>query len=840
MLPVRANLRLAVPIVCLLLAATAEAQPYHRIHNDRNRFWIEALTTRTARPYDLWVTRLANALMDRAMTDEVIANLDDYLRYGVNTLEVCVQGGELGYGKNGLYPAAYRADGTLDPASVVWTHLERLLAETDRRGMVLIVQFWHQLRDQNVPDDARAVDATRNTAEWLRKTGRRNYLVDVANEFDHGGFEIPGQKGVRRPLFSTLEGALTLLEAVYDGDPDVIAGVSPTGALLCPEGYLDNLPRGKRWVEARMIIGHNQVADPMNPFSYKLGSVPRDPASKPYVNTEFNLQLRYEKDVRPDPRTLALTYGHWDAATVALYLTDLRLVRAYGGYTNVFSHHQQYAAPTAVRPVAAVGPEGTQPESTPGGEPSMHWLFTAIARETGRLPLPRLDDFNAGASGLELDTGGTWDLEGGRLRQTDDRADPAWARTTAPEGDLEISFEAGFLGAPGVEGRLGIQLGAPTPAGPAYRLLVGADRVILDQVGGPMAARTVLLAKRPTSQYVLRLSRGRAAVLVDGLPVAEVPDPGPLAGRNLLFVTGKAAAAFDNLRVSPIRETDFQDGTAGDWHAIEPAAWNVVPETGMPTNKVWEGIAPASAERQAVLDRNYEDLAFALDVDLSGADSVGVGLRTADTGGGGGAGYYVYLTRGGDVSLERRPASGPAVPLAATRVEIQPAATSLRVVAEGPRIRCHVDGKVVIDVRDEAPDAPVRGGLVIRVASGTARFDDFRLTVAPNRAPVVRFDPGTGPPLPAGFAIDYTDPDGLGELVDFKFELDTGGNVFVDITWLLLPVFGAFRLEYSPDGKGVRLLLNGAVPLGSLRWTLRASARDREGNTGRASYATGS
>jgi len=837
----RAALPFLFALTCMLTfhPCRTPAQTRHRISSDRNRFLIEDLGTQRTRPFDMWFTRLANALMDVEATDGVIAQLDDYRRYGVNTIQVGIQGGNLGANKNHLYPVVYNADGTLKLASVVWGNLDRLLAETDRRGMVLNIQYWYHLRDENVPDDQKAIEITRAVTQWLKNTGRRNYMLDVVNEFDHNAFQVPGQPSVKRPLFSTLEGALTLLEAVYDVDPSVIAGMSAPGALLCPEGYLDNPPRGKRWVEAGVIYGHNQVADPLNPYSYRLGSVPKDPRSKPLVYSEFNLQLRYEHYPQINPRTQLLSYGHWDQNTITLYVADMKLVRAYGGYANVFSHFHQYVAPSAVRPESVVGPEGTQPEATAGGgEPSLHWAYTEVARQSHRLPLAQSHDFAEGAPGVETELAGAWQRRNERLEQTSATVDPAYARLTAPDGDVEVSLEAGFTAPPGPNGRLGIQLGAASPAGPAYRLLAEAGKVTLDQIGGKLEAKNAPVPPFIRNQYILRLARGRISLRVNGTTAVDVVDPSPLSGRNLLFLTRNATAQFDNVRVSPLRYTDFDDSTTGIWQAVEPTAWSIVTASG--PDRVWQAEAPTNEERHAALDRRLGNVALDLNVDVSQASAFGIGMRVDQAATGGGSGYYLTVTRAGSVTLERRPSSGPATPLGATTVpSMKPEDVRIRVTLEDRRVVVRVDGRVVLDVVDTSVEAPTEGGLTLIASSGRVRFDDLDLTVVPNRMPVVRFVEGSGAPLPAGFAIDFTDPDGLAELVEMKFEVDLGNHAVIDATLLLIPQFGIFGLDFSPDGKGARFTLNAPLPLGAVTWTLRASTRDRWGNTGSAEYRIG-
>ena len=187
----------AVAVLLWVAADRATSQPRYRIATEGNR-----------------ITRLSNGLFDARYTDQIVANLDDYLRYGVNTLVVCLQGG--GLGKDELYPRVFNADGSLILQSVVWSNLRRLLLETDRRGMVLMIQYWYFRRDENVPDDEKALEITRRATSWLKDTGYENYLFDVVNEFGHPDYG-------NRKVFSTPEGALRFLDAVYEVNPAVLA-----------------------------------------------------------------------------------------------------------------------------------------------------------------------------------------------------------------------------------------------------------------------------------------------------------------------------------------------------------------------------------------------------------------------------------------------------------------------------------------------------------------------------------------------------------------------------------------------------------------------------------------
>ncbi|MBN2489218.1 MAG: hypothetical protein JXQ29_00010 [Planctomycetes bacterium] len=821
------NRRLALlGLVAILLPAGAAAgQTRHHIFNQRNRFVLENRDSRRQHAFDMWSTRLANAAFDPRFTDRVVASLDDYLRYGVNTLSVGIQGGNLGSTEfNKRYPAVYDAAGALKLESVVWANLRRLLAETDRRGMVLIIGYWYFKRDQDVPTEAAALEATRRVTEWLKATGHRNYILDLVNEFGHTEYD-------GRALFTTVTGALKLLHAVYEVDPDVLAGMSPPGRLFSPEGYLDT-PGGKTWVAARVTYSHNQPADPRNPASYYLHGLPGDPLGKPYVNNEFNAQLGYEKYLQRDPRTGLDTLGHWDRQTVERYVADLQQIRELGGYGNVFSHHQQYLTRDRDLPVAEVGPGGEQPEATPGGgEPSMHWLFEAIAAIRKAGPTGRRHDFNDTlGGGLDTTLEGTWTYEAGELRQTDARHPLAWARAAVAGGALEVGFEAGFVADPGPSGRLGVQLGAATPAGPAYRLLVGAGELTLDQPGGKLPLARVAGVKNERDRYRLAVGQGRIRVQRNGRTVIDVEDIAPVSCRNLVLLTQSAGAAFDNLRVGPSRLEDFEDGDPSAWTAADSRAWTVVADSPPAANKLWQAAAGATGMVHAYLDGALDDFAFGFEARLAAASFVGVRFRAAGVESPAGDGYLLRLLPEGSVLLDRLRGAG-LQELGYGWAAFDPGQVKVRIAAAGARLRVLVDDQLVLDVIDpEPPLAP--GGLVLLAGGGTVGFDNLELETCPNGSPAIAVEPTPIQPLEVGMRLVANDADGTLDLGQLRVFLNRDdGHGFLEVSHLLHPIFGLFAIEQAPDNKGAVARLVRRLDIGhGERWTLRFRAVDRGGN----------
>ena len=142
-------------------------------------------------------------------TDRVIASLDVYNAHGVGAIGVSLQGGVSGYSvevnginRNGIANAgkesgslvsAFEPDGSLKES---WLgRLERLLLETDRRGMVVCLAYFGRGQDEIFESPRAIVTAARNMTDWLIEKDFRNVVIDVApgwdleaQNWDHGSF----------------------------------------------------------------------------------------------------------------------------------------------------------------------------------------------------------------------------------------------------------------------------------------------------------------------------------------------------------------------------------------------------------------------------------------------------------------------------------------------------------------------------------------------------------------------------------------------------------------------------------------------------------------------------
>ncbi len=151
--------------------------------------------------------RLSNALISDAKTAELIANLDTFTDYGVNTISVFLQGSRFGDVRG------YREEATLDPAHAA--RLGRIIEAADARAMVVLVGCLYHGTSKGWWPGWQQADAERaiaHTIRWLKEHDYRNVFVDVNNEhmakFDDAALIAAG-KAVDATFVITTGGKIT-------------------------------------------------------------------------------------------------------------------------------------------------------------------------------------------------------------------------------------------------------------------------------------------------------------------------------------------------------------------------------------------------------------------------------------------------------------------------------------------------------------------------------------------------------------------------------------------------------------------------------------------------------
>lgn len=121
----------------------------------------------------------------------LIANLDTFKSYGVNTVSVFFMGSRYGDVKG------YKPDAGLNP--VYTSRMSRIIEAADARGMIVLVGtlYWGGSKAKEglgwVPGttagQAMANQAITNTVQWLKDNNYRNVIVDSDNE-GMSGFNV--------------------------------------------------------------------------------------------------------------------------------------------------------------------------------------------------------------------------------------------------------------------------------------------------------------------------------------------------------------------------------------------------------------------------------------------------------------------------------------------------------------------------------------------------------------------------------------------------------------------------------------------------------------------------
>lgn len=126
--------------------------------------------------------RCSNALMTENTTNELIAHLDEYESYGINTVSVFFMGSRYS-NVNG-----YNLDATIKPEYA--SRMAKIIEACDKREMVVLVGilYWGaQMRAKENAfydswDQEKVNQAMINTVRWLQENNYRNVFIDPDNE----------------------------------------------------------------------------------------------------------------------------------------------------------------------------------------------------------------------------------------------------------------------------------------------------------------------------------------------------------------------------------------------------------------------------------------------------------------------------------------------------------------------------------------------------------------------------------------------------------------------------------------------------------------------------------
>ena len=161
-----------------------------------------------------------------ANTDEFISRIEDYAAHGVRAFTICLQGGMPGYEE--AVNSAFRPDGSLRDAYLA--RARRVIEACDGAGIAVILGCFYQRQDQILRDENAVKTGVANVAGWIKDCGFTNVVLEIANEFPHGGFDHrilkspEGEAELARLAKRTAPELLVATSGMGDGKlPDVVA-----------------------------------------------------------------------------------------------------------------------------------------------------------------------------------------------------------------------------------------------------------------------------------------------------------------------------------------------------------------------------------------------------------------------------------------------------------------------------------------------------------------------------------------------------------------------------------------------------------------------------------------
>jgi CubicO group peptidase (beta-lactamase class C family) len=236
--------------------ASAPFSPRTRVSVKEGRWFINDEPSHRGSPAEgrLMNVRMVNAVLeDRrkpdfdpdAVTDRFLARLPDYAAHGVAAVTINLQGGTPGY--EGAVNSAFTPDGSLRAPYL--DRVRRVVEDCDRAGLVVILGCFYQRQDQILTDEAAVRAGVVNAARWVRDHGYQNVVLEVANEFGHGGFDhrllktAAGQVELIRLARATAPGLLITTSDLGHGRyPDELAEAADVLLVHFNDTSLDDIP----------------------------------------------------------------------------------------------------------------------------------------------------------------------------------------------------------------------------------------------------------------------------------------------------------------------------------------------------------------------------------------------------------------------------------------------------------------------------------------------------------------------------------------------------------------------------------------------------------------------
>ena len=223
-------------------------------------------------------------------TDEFIAAMPDWKEHGLLAITLNFQGGSPeGYSRMQPWENnAFEPNGDLRPDFA--KRMDRIIAEADRLGMVVILGMFYFGQDERLQDENAVIAAVDNVVKWLQGKGFTNVIIEVANESDN--------KSYQHEIISN-ERIHELIGRIKKKAPALLVATSFNGNTLPPDKVVQ--------VSDYILIHGNGVSKPSR-ITEMVQQVRALPSYKP-MPIVFNEDDHFDFD-KPENNFVAATKAH--------------------------------------------------------------------------------------------------------------------------------------------------------------------------------------------------------------------------------------------------------------------------------------------------------------------------------------------------------------------------------------------------------------------------------------------------------------------------------------------------------------------------------------------------
>jgi hypothetical protein len=166
----------------------------------------------------------------KANTEEFISMIPEYVSSGINAFTISLQGGAPGY-ENAIN-TAFNADGS--PREAYFRRVEKVIHACDSYHAVVILSCFYQRQHAHfsaLKGKKEIIKALENVVSWITGKKFTNVLLEIANEYRHGGYENwPDGKWLMSE-----QGQIELIRAAKRLNPKLLVSTSGMGYGTFPE-----------------------------------------------------------------------------------------------------------------------------------------------------------------------------------------------------------------------------------------------------------------------------------------------------------------------------------------------------------------------------------------------------------------------------------------------------------------------------------------------------------------------------------------------------------------------------------------------------------------------------